>query len=338
MDIVYSDSYTGPHDFPYDRQTPSVIVPHPEFGTCYCSRYGCKMEDGSDIFAISDPVLSLSLVYLGHVDTVSFDNNPALPDIVTLAIEKGIIQNLPKTDDVCRLLVENNGMLLSKVPYTMRTSELCETAVSHNGAALHAVPNHHKTFNVCLTAVSNYGWALKDVPEEFRDSLIDRAIIARPTVISLLSKDELNEERCHQAVSLLPSCLGLVPKEFRTETLCMQAVREEPRVLTELPLSERTSALCHIAVRKDAEMLFETPDEHWTDELCASALKSAGGRLYDRLPADIQKRHQRPKTNPETQTPSVPHTYQDTASLEKTLKAFIEPYISQMSLSKSYGM
>ena len=76
-----------------------------------------------------------------------------------------------KTEELCRLTVDNYGYALEYVPEQMKTPELCRLAVENTGLALAFVPEKLKTPEMCRLAVENDGFAFQYVPKHLRDQI-----------------------------------------------------------------------------------------------------------------------------------------------------------------------
>jgi len=64
-------------------------------------------------------------------------------------------------------IVKKDGYALKYVPKKYRTEELCKIAVNQNGWVLYYVPEKYKTEEICKIAVQQDGYALESVPDEY---------------------------------------------------------------------------------------------------------------------------------------------------------------------------
>ena len=72
-----------------------------------------------------------------------------------------------KTEEICKIAVQQNGYALEDVPVEYRTEEICKIAVQQNGYALEDVPVEYITEELCKIAIHETGWSLEYVPVEY---------------------------------------------------------------------------------------------------------------------------------------------------------------------------
>ena len=111
-------------------------------------------------------------------------------DICLMAVKKNgyAIQFVPTNlinDEICELALAMgtwmpDATVLEHIPEINKTENVCKLSVEQDGSSLEFVPDDKKTENICLTAVKQNGYALRFVPTDMRSHKICRlAVINR---------------------------------------------------------------------------------------------------------------------------------------------------------------
>jgi hypothetical protein len=94
-----------------------------------------------------------------------------------------------KTDEMCKVAVQEDGRALKYVPKQLRTYELCLEAIKQNGFALEDVPIELKTPELCLIATQKRKDILRLIPKEFLGE--DNSILTEKELLKKHSTEEL---------------------------------------------------------------------------------------------------------------------------------------------------
>jgi len=71
-------------------------------------------------------------------------------------------------EELCKMLVEQNGIMLQYIPRKYRTKEICKLAVKQNCFSLYYVPKHLIDYNLCEMALKQDVRVLKYVPTKYK--------------------------------------------------------------------------------------------------------------------------------------------------------------------------
>jgi hypothetical protein len=71
-----------------------------------------------------------------------------------------------KTEEMCKLIVKNKGILLKHVRRDLLTEEICKLAVQQNGYALMYVIKRFKTEEICKLAVQQNGMLIQHIRKD----------------------------------------------------------------------------------------------------------------------------------------------------------------------------
>lgn len=191
-----------------------------------------------------------------------------------------------QTYELCKSVIQQNGLLLKYVDNKFKTDELCILGVQKDSYALEFVENQndeickiafqknimsikfmkdqYKTYEMCKCAVQKCWSMLKYVPKQFQStsSLPDICIIALQqdghAIRYIINQ---TDELCKLAVQTSGSALYFVKEQFKTEEVCKLAVQKCGSALEYVPHSLKTKEVCTLAVKENRMMIHFVPSE-----------------------------------------------------------------------------
>lgn len=108
-----------------------------------------------------------------------------------------------KTENLCKLAVELQALVIRYIPSKMKTYELCTIAILYNCEAFKFVPDECKIYDICKHCVCRNGYLLKYVPNDMKTPKI-----------------------CKYAVDDRPEAFIYIPDKMKTYEICKQVVDE----------------------------------------------------------------------------------------------------------------
>ena len=122
-----------------------------------------------------------------------------------------------KTEDLCKIAVQQVGYLLKFIPEDKKTDEICKIAVQQDGPVLVYVPENKKTDEICKIAVQQdqTGYTLQFVPKNKKIDEICRIAEQKKEYILRLNniKSQLNKI-CKYILSLYQKIKKMIYYNF----------------------------------------------------------------------------------------------------------------------------
>ena len=181
-----------------------------------------------------------------------------------------------KTEKLCKLAVQQNGMAIQFVDKKYVTNELCILAVKQNGMALQYIEN--QTHEICDLAIKQNVMALQFV-SKLTDGInmeeLYKLACRINGVDALTCIKHINGlqtvELCTLAVEQNYKAFYYVNSEYRTEYICKIAVKNDAKALEYV--KNQTQDICLMAVQKNGAVLEFVKKEYKTTEICTAAIK-----------------------------------------------------------------
>lgn len=151
-------------------------------------------------------------------------------------------------------IVREDGLLLQKVPKTMKTEQLCLEAIKQNGDALRYVPKAILTKEICLEAVKQDGLALLYIPDVFQTEGVYMAAVKQNGI-----------------------ALRFVPMQQRKKQICKDALKSSALALAYVPDTYKTPDVIKEAIASDARAFYCAPSQMYTLKNCIAIFQ----RLLD---------------------------------------------------------
>jgi hypothetical protein len=138
-------------------------------------------------------------------------------DIVNLYKKyKSLSNDVLLSDDIIRLAVQNNGLILQYISYNKLTEEICELAVQNNGFAIQYIPDNKITDEIIKLAVENNPYIIGYIHEDKKTiEIIKQAVQIDGNTLQFISNDKLTEEICKIAVQLHYPVFRYKPGNFQ---------------------------------------------------------------------------------------------------------------------------
>ena len=146
------------------------------------------------------------------------------------------------SDEISRIFIEIDALLLRMIPKRLITSELCEIAVKQKGNALQFVPIEHKTKDVCEIAVSNCPSAIKYVQEDILTDemgMLAYEILGPSGVPAHMLekvKCKIEENKCKNE-----------EEKYGTEAKCLELIEADWDIIACIPTRFLTNNICELA-------------------------------------------------------------------------------------------
>ena len=180
---------------------------------------------------------------------------------------------------------EGNGMLLEKLPRSLRTKKVCEAAVAEDWRAIKYVPEENCSATLCEIAVLQNGWAILDIPKAARTKSLWMLAASNaeclqngdhPVLHMEVSDIEVLKEALRWknfdilwAVQSRPEYAGMV------DELLDYAITIANYALDSMSYKNKTSGRCEKAVRAFGLALEYVPIPLRTENICRLALENA---------------------------------------------------------------
>lgn len=172
--------------------------------------------------------------------------------------------------------VKIDGNCLNEVPEEFRTEEICRIALQNRGEALAFVPKELKTKEMCMIAFENSAWAIRYFPKEFLTEEIFREAVKKGNTRNIIREDvdpedeeEIDDEEYDDDYD--GDVIQFIPEKYLTEEMCLTAVQRKGKALEFVPKKFKTKRVCIAAVKNDIELLDENsevvPDKMLTEEM-----------------------------------------------------------------------
>ena len=156
-----------------------------------------------------------------------------------LKTDKFILSNkrsIWDNEEICKLVVQQNGLLLKFVKQDIMNEEICKLACIKNGHALKFVKQDLMNEEICKLAIKQNGYSLEYVkPELITDEICKLVVQQDCYALCYVNPELITDEICKLAVQQNGYALKYVKPELMTEEICKLAVQQNGYALKYVP-------------------------------------------------------------------------------------------------------
>ena len=193
--------------------------------------------------------------------------------------------------ELCKYIVQKNGMVIQKLPSQYKTKELYELAIGQNPLVIGHISKYKLTYELCKSAVYKNNYAVKYVPKKYlhrllndANKIIGFAINIKPSIIKYISSKNITVELCKLAIDKDYKVLKLI--KCQSDEICKYAIDKNTDAFTYILNENQTEELCKYAVLKNIYLFKYVSPEYQTEELCKYAVEKNIGMFQHVLPGN----------------------------------------------------